>query len=184
MKKVIIILLFLNCSFEKTIIKTITNDKVLDYSATVFLFWHSYYDSQSDAIQFSGTSLVYSVQKDKWHAYKNLARGYMYMYGYTKGLKFGKAIVQNKIKQELKHQFKRGLTIDIPVAWESWQHRYHYVRYNRFPDYRTETNQHRIMIPFFGKDRYINFMNSPTFFSIQDISLISLSTYFIIKDLK
>ena len=184
MKKLIILLLFFNCSFQKTIVKTITNDKVLDYSATAFLLLANIYDSQENAIQFSRDNPVYSVDKDKWHAYKNLARGYMYMYGWTKGLKLGKAIVNNEFKKELKHQFKRGLLIDIPLAWEGWQHRYHFVRYNRFPDYRTETNEHRIMVPFFGKDRYINFMNSPSFFAIQDISLLSLSTIFIIKDLK
>lgn len=179
---ILILLLFFSCGFSKNFVKiskkAIESDRFINCLATGFIIAHSYTDATADAIQFSSGREIYGCNHNQWHRWKNLSRGYLFGYGFCKGLLFGKAILEDRFFDELKFQIKRG-TGDVGLAFPVWQGRYKYCRYNLFPDYKIEHNEHRYVIPV-DKDRYLPF-NKPYIHLMVDIGLLGWGTYIFIK---
>jgi len=157
----------------------VMNDRFLDMVSTFTLTAHSYYNSAEDAINFAQGRKVYGVSPLKWHRYKNLSRGYLMSYGFCKGLQIGKAILMHRFRNEIKRQIKRAVLCDASISFQVWQHRYHYIRYKKFPDYTPSHNKHRYVLPV-DKDRYLP-LNKPYIHGTIDIIMIGSGIYYLIK---
>ena len=131
--------------------KIASNEYVQKYGSTVLFILSRHYDAKADACVFAGSSSVYGADKGKWHAYKNSA---LILSMASMGLK-GIGIGQGNLKpKETLYRFIFG---EAPLSWLVWQETYRYTRRGKHFDYTPAHNEHRFMIPFFGKDRYLKF---------------------------
>jgi len=172
----IIILFSMRCSgFTKNLInapvRAVKNKTVQKWGSTTALVVYVCLDAARDAVDHNGGN----INPKYWHAYKN---GSIIALCTSAGLK---AVGYGQGHFTLTELTKRFIFGEAPIVWIIWQDiAYDYLKYRRIFDYREGIyNDHRFMLPFFGKDRYY----SPKKYQMITVDgiLISAGIYGLIK---
>lgn len=126
-------------------------------------------DGARDAMVFKGAPL-----HPKWHGVKNASEFFITVGAGLKGIGAGKALIEGNFYLYVKKEVLRFMFGSGPLMWVIWQDIvYDYVKYDKMFDYRPAYNKHRYMLPFFGNDKYADWINEPYIYGGIDAALIT-----------
>ena len=164
----------------------VTNEKFLDNLATISLQVAMFYNAKEDRIGIAQDRTLFGASYDDWHKYKNASRGWLYVYGFCKGMKAGMAIGKEKIDSEYK--FKSFLWREIKrtgaqagIGWVVWQETFHKTGYGEWLDWTPEHNEHRYPNPF-NIDTFIESLNQPVVNGLVEAGLLSAGSYILYRE--